>query len=57
MTEGLKLPLMISAERCASEALDLMHLGTGEGYTPPIWAPIMLAIRNVPSVIFRRTNI
>jgi short-subunit dehydrogenase len=57
MTEGLKLPLMITAEEAARGALALAEGGTGVGYGPRTWAPIMLTIQHVPSVIFRRTNI
>jgi len=57
MTEGLKLPLMISAEEAAKGTLALAEAGTGVGYVPKTWAPIMLTIQHVPSVIFRRTNI
>lgn len=57
MTAGLKLPLIIKADECARGTLALAKGGTGEGYVPAIWAPIMFVIRNVPSVIFRKTNI
>jgi NAD(P)-dependent dehydrogenase (short-subunit alcohol dehydrogenase family) len=57
MTKGLKLPLLISADACADGALALMRAGTAEGYVPAVWGPIMWVIRNVPSVLFRRTNI
>jgi NAD(P)-dependent dehydrogenase (short-subunit alcohol dehydrogenase family) len=57
MTRGLKLPLMISAETCARDAIAHMRAGTGEAYVPLAWSPIMMVIRNVPSVVFRRTNI
>lgn len=57
MTEGLKMPLMIPAEEAAKGALAIARAGTGEGYVPLAWKPIMLVIRHVPSLIFRRTNI
>ncbi len=57
MTTGLKLPLMIKADEAAKGALALAAGGSGEGYVPLAWKPIMLAIRHVPSVLFRRTNI
>jgi decaprenylphospho-beta-D-erythro-pentofuranosid-2-ulose 2-reductase len=57
MTAGLKLPLIIQAEEAARGALALAEAGTGVGYVPKTWAPIMLTIQHVPSVIFRRTNI
>jgi NAD(P)-dependent dehydrogenase (short-subunit alcohol dehydrogenase family) len=57
MTKGLKLPLMINVEEAADGALALMRAGTGEGYVPAVWGPIMAVIRSIPSVVFRRTNI
>lgn len=57
MTEGLKMPLMIQAEEAARGALAIVKAGTGEGYVPVAWKPIMLVIRHVPSFLFRRTNI
>jgi NAD(P)-dependent dehydrogenase (short-subunit alcohol dehydrogenase family) len=57
MTKGLKLPLMITVDQAADGALSMMRAGTGEGYVPAVWGPIMWVIRNVPSALFRRTNI
>lgn len=57
MSEGLKLPFLISPEACADGAVALMEAGTGSGYVPKLWGPIMLAIVHTPSVIFRRLNI
>ncbi len=57
MTLGLKLPLTIDADRCATEMITALEGGCGTTYVPAIWQPIMLAIQHVPSVIFRRTNI
>ncbi len=57
MTKGLKLPLMIGVDEAADGALALVRSGRAEGYVPAVWGPIMWVIRNVPSVIFRRTNI
>ena len=57
MTEGLTLPLMITADEAARGAIALAEAGVGVGYVPRTWAPIMLTIQHVPSVIFRRTNI
>ena len=50
MTAGKKLPLLIDAERCARESLSIIGRGTGDGYVPAIWAPIMLLIQHIPSV-------
>jgi len=57
MTEGLKMPFMISAEEAADGILKLAAKGTGSGYVPKIWWPIMTVIRLVPSFIFRKTNV
>ncbi len=57
MTEGMKLPLMISAEECADGTIALLRAADNEGYVPLAWAPIMLLIRHIPSFLFRRTNI
>lgn len=57
MTKGLKLPLMIGVDQAADGALALMRSGASVGYVPAIWGPIMWIIQNVPSAIFRRTNI
>lgn len=57
MTEGMQLPLMIDADEAASGVLKLAERGTGEGYVPLIWWPIMSIIQMVPSFIFRKTNV
>lgn len=57
MTEGLKLPLMIEAEECANGILSMAQANVSEGYIPAAWGPIMFVIRNIPSLLFRRTNI
>lgn len=57
MTAGTKQPLIIPAERAVDEALAALRGSEGEVYVPAVWGPIMWVIRNVPSVVFRRTNI
>jgi short-subunit dehydrogenase len=57
MTAGLKLPLLIRPDEAARGTLALARAGTGEGYVPAVWGPIMFVIRSIPSAIFRRTNI
>ncbi|HJN75543.1 MAG TPA: SDR family NAD(P)-dependent oxidoreductase [Myxococcota bacterium] len=57
MTEGMQLPFMIDADEAAAGVLKLAHRGTGEGYVPLIWWPIMSIIKAVPSFIFRKTNV
>lgn len=56
MTDGLKLPLMISADECAEGALALARNSTNEGYVPAVWGPIMRVIQHIPSVIFRKMS-
>jgi decaprenylphospho-beta-D-erythro-pentofuranosid-2-ulose 2-reductase len=57
MTEGMELPFIIDADKAADGLLKLAGSGTGEGYVPLIWWPIMSIIQRVPSFIFRKTNI
>jgi decaprenylphospho-beta-D-erythro-pentofuranosid-2-ulose 2-reductase len=57
MTEGLRLPLLISAEEAADGILRACAQGPEVAYVPAIWGPIMATIRAIPSAIFRRTNI
>ncbi|MCK6520365.1 SDR family NAD(P)-dependent oxidoreductase, partial [Myxococcota bacterium] len=49
MTAGLKLPLMIPAERAADEIISALEGGAIEAFVPAIWRPIMFVVRNVPS--------
>lgn len=56
LTEGKKLPLLIDADECADGALALLRAGSGSGYVPKIWGPIMHVIVHLPSPIFRRMN-
>ncbi|MEM6706488.1 MAG: SDR family NAD(P)-dependent oxidoreductase [Acidobacteriota bacterium] len=58
MTDGLgDMPFMIDADKAADGVLKLARKGTGSGYVPLIWWPIMTIIRLVPSFIFRKTNV
>ncbi len=58
MTKDLgKLPLIIPAEQAAAGILAHARAGTVEGYVPVAWWPIMSVIQQVPSWIFRKTNI
>ena len=54
MTAGMKMPLKISAEQAANDIYTAMRKGKQEVYTHGLWRWIMLAIRNIPSIIFRR---
>lgn len=57
MTEGLNLPLIITAEQAAEQAWAALRGGREQVFIPAIWGPILWVIRNVPSFLFRRTNI
>ncbi len=57
MTDGMELPFIIDAAEAADGVLTLAGRGSGEGYVPLVWWPIMSIIRSVPSFIFRKTNI
>lgn len=54
MTKGIKMPLKISAEKAADDIAKAMRKRNQEVYTASLWRWIMLVIRNIPSVIFRR---
>lgn len=54
LTQGLEMPLMISAEQAANDIVKAMLKRKQEVYTASIWRWVMLAVRNIPSVIFRR---
>lgn len=58
MTEGLEgLPMIISVEDAAEQIWKAIASGATLRYVPLQWAPIMTAIRHIPSVIFRRLSI
>lgn len=58
MSDGLpRLPLLISADRAATEILAAARRGSGTAYVPRVWRPIMFAIRQIPSRVFRRLDI
>jgi len=59
MTEGLgKLPMLIPVEQAADSIWAAIASGNDTtAYVPGQWKPIMLAIRHVPSLLFRRLNI
>jgi short-subunit dehydrogenase len=58
MTANLKWPLfMISADRAAAQIVRAIRGRKQDLYTAPIWRLVMLVIRSIPSVIFRRLSI
>ncbi|CAN5198704.1 SDR family NAD(P)-dependent oxidoreductase [soil metagenome] len=57
MTEGLKMPFMISADEAAARIHRAIRQRKNVAYTPTIWWPIMTIIRMIPSWLFRGKNI
>jgi decaprenylphospho-beta-D-erythro-pentofuranosid-2-ulose 2-reductase len=57
MTEGLDVPLPISAERCAKAVVRARDRGRAVVYVPGVWRPIMFVIRHLPSFLFRRMKL
>ncbi len=57
MTQGLKMPGMISPERAAAEILLAAKDKVRVAYVPAKWKPIMAVIRAIPSPIFKWLNI
>jgi short-subunit dehydrogenase len=57
MTSGLKNPIFaIPVERAAADICTAIHRRRQVIYTAPIWGLVMLVVRNIPSVIFRRLS-
>jgi short-subunit dehydrogenase len=57
MTSGLKKPIFaIPVERAAADICKAIHRRRQIIYTAPIWGLVMLVVRNIPSVIFRRLS-
>lgn len=57
MTQGLKMPGMISPERAAAEILLAAKDKVRIAYVPVKWKPIMAIIRFIPAPIFKWLNI
>jgi NAD(P)-dependent dehydrogenase (short-subunit alcohol dehydrogenase family) len=58
MTRGLdRLPLLISADEAARQTLAAARRRVPTAYVPRTWQPIMFALRQVPSALFRRLNV
>ncbi len=57
MTSAVKRPLFaIPADRAAAEIYRAIRRRKQEIYTAPIWWLVMLVVRNIPSIIFRRLS-
>jgi len=57
MTEGLdKMPMAIDADLAAERIFAAIARKAQTAYVPIQWAPIMAAVRSIPSVVFRRMN-
>jgi short-subunit dehydrogenase len=57
MTEGLKPPPFAGEpEPVARRVLGAIERGTPVVYAPPMWALVMLVIRNLPRVVMRRVG-
>ncbi|MBK8975199.1 MAG: SDR family NAD(P)-dependent oxidoreductase [Planctomycetes bacterium] len=57
MTAGMKVPLPITAERCAKGIVRARDRRAAVAHVPWIWRPIMMVIRSIPSFLFRRLSI
>jgi NAD(P)-dependent dehydrogenase (short-subunit alcohol dehydrogenase family) len=57
MTAGLKVPMPISAERCAAAIVRARDRQRAIVYVPWQWWPIMAVLRHIPSFVFRKTKI
>ena len=57
MAAGVKNPLFaIPAERAAADICKAIRKRKQEIYTAPIWRLVMLVVRNIPSLVFRRLS-
>jgi NAD(P)-dependent dehydrogenase (short-subunit alcohol dehydrogenase family) len=57
MTEGIKLPFMITADQAADGILAAVRRRAVCAYVPIIWWPIMTIIKMIPSWLFRGKDI
>jgi decaprenylphospho-beta-D-erythro-pentofuranosid-2-ulose 2-reductase len=59
MTEGLKLPAPVTAnpEQVAKRIIAAMRKRKNSIYVLPVWALIMLLIRNIPEFIFKKMKL
>jgi NAD(P)-dependent dehydrogenase (short-subunit alcohol dehydrogenase family) len=57
MTEGLELPMPITAERAARGILRARSRRRAVAYVPARWRLVMLVIKSIPSFLFRRLDL
>ena len=57
MTQGLKLPLMISVDQAAQEILAAAHSGERIAYVPAKWRLIMKVLCLIPAPLFKYLNV
>ncbi|MCA8942532.1 MAG: SDR family NAD(P)-dependent oxidoreductase [Planctomycetes bacterium] len=57
MTEGLDVPMAISAESAAKSIVKARDRGRAIVYVPFKWRIIMFVIRSIPSFLFRRMSV
>ena len=56
-TEGTALDLEFDESEVARLTVRGIDAGKAVVYAPPIWAPIMFVVRNLPRFVFNRLNI
>ena len=57
MTEGLRVPGMVSVSSAADDILRAIGSGTREVYVPAKWKVIMTVLKLIPSPLFKHLNI
>ena len=57
MTEGLDLPMPITAEQAARGILRARSRRRAVAYVPARWRWVMLVMKSIPSFVFRRLDI
>jgi decaprenylphospho-beta-D-erythro-pentofuranosid-2-ulose 2-reductase len=57
MTAGLKQPLQVDVKPQAVRIVQAIERGKAVVYTPPVWWPIMHAIRHLPRFIFDKLDL
>ena len=59
MTKGLPLPaaLLATPDQVAADIVRAIARNRATLYTPWVWSPIMLIVRNIPEPLFKRLNL